>query len=97
MTLYADGVPIGSGIANGPNATITTDGATTIADGTHAITARQTQGGVQSALSDPINVTIDTAGPTVRAPREVRDTLARFGIVARPGNVRLPPLPPLWR
>ena len=36
-------------------------------------------------------------GPTVRAPREVRETLARFGIVARPGNVRLPPLPPLWR
>ena len=40
---------------------------------------------------------IDAAGPTIRAPREVRDTLARFGIVARPGNVRLPPLPPLWR
>ena len=35
--------------------------------------------------------------PTVRAPREVRETLARFGIVGRPGNVRLPPLPPLWR
>jgi protease IV len=33
----------------------------------------------------------------VRAPREVRDTLARLGIVARPGNVRLPPMPPLWR
>lgn len=40
---------------------------------------------------------IDGEGPTVRAPPEVRDTLARFGIVARPGNVRLPPLPPLWR
>jgi protease-4 len=40
---------------------------------------------------------IDATGPTVRAPREVRDALARFGIVARPGNVRLPPLPPLWR
>ena len=39
----------------------------------------------------------DATGPTVRAPREVRETLARFGIVARPGNVRLPPLPPLWR
>ena len=39
---------------------------------------------------------VDSAGPTVRAPREVRETLARFGIVARPGNVRLPPLPPLW-
>ena len=40
---------------------------------------------------------IDAQGPTVRIPREVRETLARFGIVARPGNVRLPPLPPLWR
>lgn len=40
---------------------------------------------------------IDADGPTVRAPREVRDALGRFGIVARPGNVRLPPLPPLWR
>ena len=39
---------------------------------------------------------VDAAGPTIRAPREVRETLARFGIVARPGNVRLPPLPPLW-
>ncbi len=37
------------------------------------------------------------AGRTVRAPREVREALARLGIVARPGNVRLPPLPPLWR
>ncbi len=37
------------------------------------------------------------AGPVVRAPREVRETLARMGIVAHPGNVRLPPLPPLWR
>ena len=35
--------------------------------------------------------------PTLRAPREVRDALARLGLVARPGNVRLPPLPPLWR
>ena len=40
---------------------------------------------------------IDVAGPAVRVPREVRDTLARLGVVARPGNVRLPPLPPLWR
>jgi protease IV len=39
---------------------------------------------------------LDAIGPTVRAPRELRDALARFGIVARPGNVRLPPLPPLW-
>ena len=40
---------------------------------------------------------VQASGPAVRAPREVRETLARLGIVARPGNVRLPPLPPLWR
>jgi protease-4 len=42
-------------------------------------------------------VGIDARGPQIRAPREVRDTLARLGIFARPGNARLPPLPPLWR
>ena len=36
-------------------------------------------------------------GPEVRAPRELRDLMAKFGIAAHPGNVRLPPLPPLWR
>jgi len=40
---------------------------------------------------------VDAQGPALRAPREVRETLAQFGVVARPGNVRLPPLPPLWR
>ena len=33
----------------------------------------------------------------VRLPREVREALAQLGISPRPGNVRLPPLPPLWR
>lgn len=40
---------------------------------------------------------LDAGGSTIRAPREVREAFLRFGIVARPGNVRLPPLPPLWR
>jgi protease-4 len=40
---------------------------------------------------------VDAKGPTIRAPREVREALARFGIAGHPGNVRLPPLPPLWR
>jgi protease IV len=40
---------------------------------------------------------LDAKAPTIRAPREVRETLARFGIATRQGNVRLPPLPPLWR
>jgi protease-4 len=40
---------------------------------------------------------VESSGPAIRAPREIRDLLARFGIAGRPGNVRLPPLPPLWR
>jgi protease IV len=39
---------------------------------------------------------VDSHAPMLKAPRELRDALARFGISSRPGNVRLPPLPPLW-
>jgi protease-4 len=42
-------------------------------------------------------VGVDARGPTIRAPREIREALARFGVAGRPGNVRLPPLPPLWK
>lgn len=42
-------------------------------------------------------VGVESRGPVIRAPREIRDVLARFSIAGRPGNVRLPPLPPLWR
>jgi protease-4 len=41
-------------------------------------------------------VGIDSRAPSLRAPREIREALAHLGIAARPGNVRLPPLPPLW-
>lgn len=39
---------------------------------------------------------VDTRS-SLRVPAEVRDALAHLGIATRPGNVRLPPLPPLWR
>lgn len=38
-----------------------------------------------------------SVAPTVRLPKEVREAFAQLGISVRPGNVRLPPLPPLWR
>jgi protease-4 len=40
---------------------------------------------------------IDAKGPQIRAPKQVREALARVGVYSRPGNLRLPPLPPLWR
>jgi protease-4 len=39
---------------------------------------------------------LDARGPKIRAPKQVREALARIGVYSRPGNVRLPPLPPLW-
>ena len=43
-------------------------------------------------------VGVDEArAPSLRAPRELREALARIGVSLHPGNVRLPPLPPLWR
>jgi protease-4 len=39
---------------------------------------------------------VASKGPEIRAPREVRELMARFGLSAHRGNVRLPPLPPLW-
>ncbi|MBV8392124.1 MAG: S49 family peptidase [Alphaproteobacteria bacterium] len=40
---------------------------------------------------------VDARGPTIRAPRELRELMARLGFTMRPGNARMPPLPPLWR
>ena len=50
--------------------------------------------GVGNRLLRLANVSLESSD--VRVPRDVRDLLARFGIAARPGIVRLPPLPPLW-
>jgi len=42
-------------------------------------------------------VGVEARSPAIRAPREIREALARFGVASHPGTVRLPPLPPLWR
>jgi protease-4 len=48
-------------------------------------------------LIDRVLRLAEVEAPSIRAPREIRETLSRLGIAGRPGNVRLPPLPPLWR
>ena len=65
VSIYSDGTLIGSAAAAGAAATITTDGTTTLASGSHAITARQTlSGDAQSGDSPGVNITIDTTPPT---------------------------------
>ncbi|MHB1034819.1 MAG: Ig-like domain-containing protein [Pirellulales bacterium] len=64
VTLYADGLAIGSAVATGTTTTVTTNGAYDLADGMHAITARQTPSGQSASReSAAVNVTIDTAPP----------------------------------
>jgi hypothetical protein len=66
VTVYADGVAIGSAVAGaGGMVTITTNGTIDLADGSRAITARQlVPGQSESAASSALAVTIDTTGPT---------------------------------
>lgn len=60
VRIYVDGVRFGEGTATTGNLTITTNGTSTIADGTHQITATQVVNGVESAPSPSLSVTIDT-------------------------------------
>ena len=62
VTIYADGIAIGSATAAGLSTTVLTNGTTTLTDGVRLITARQTEIGLpQSGDSASLNVTIDTA------------------------------------
>jgi len=65
VSLYSSGTLIGSTTAVATTTTITTNGASTLADGVRSITARQTLAGqLQSGDSTPLNITIDTIAPT---------------------------------
>ena len=64
VTVYADGVPIGSGTASGTSTTVTTNGTTSLADNGHVITAVQTEPGKSaSPASPPLTINIDTVPP----------------------------------
>ena len=64
MTLYADGVAVGTVNASDTTTAVTTDGARALSAGVHSFTARQTAPGQDpSAASAPAAVTIATAPP----------------------------------
>ncbi|MHB9049161.1 MAG: Ig-like domain-containing protein [Pirellulales bacterium] len=64
VTLYADGAAVGSAVADGATTVVTTSGSSELADGTHAITARQTRAGeAETTDSAILSVTIDTVAP----------------------------------
>jgi hypothetical protein len=68
VTVYADGVAIGSAVAAGAVTTVITDGVTVLGDGARNITARQALvGEFESADSAGLIVTIDTIAPRVTA------------------------------
>jgi hypothetical protein len=65
VTIYSDGVAIGSAVAGGTTTTVPTNGTLDLADGNRSITARQTESGkAESANSPTLVVTVDTAAPT---------------------------------
>jgi uncharacterized delta-60 repeat protein len=61
VTIYADGVAIGSAVALSSTTTITTNGSATLDDGLHAFIARQSAAGqLLSAASANLSVNIET-------------------------------------
>ena len=66
VDVYAGAALIGSATALGTSTTITTDGATALADGTYAITARQSLAGAPSASASPAReIAVDATRPTL--------------------------------
>ena len=64
VRLYAGSTLLGSALASGTSTTVTTDGTTTLTDGLHSITARQTEPLLlESAASVALVIQVDTSPP----------------------------------
>ncbi len=68
VLLFASGTLIGSTMADGSEIVLTTDGQTTVPDGSHEITAVQRFQGVESAASSPLVLQIDSQPPSPMNP-----------------------------
>jgi hypothetical protein len=64
IVLYSDSTAIGSAVASGTTTIVTTNGVTTLPDGSHSITATQTSPQqATSGSSPPLAITIETTPP----------------------------------
>jgi hypothetical protein len=69
VSIFVDGVNVGSAVAAGTTTTVVTNGTSALANGARSITARQTPaGGSESPDSLAQTVTIDTVAPSLSAP-----------------------------
>ncbi|CDL00464.1 conserved protein of unknown function [Magnetospirillum gryphiswaldense MSR-1 v2] len=67
VTVYKDGVSIGTATADGTGAWSFDHTGTTLAAGAHAFTAKATLSGQDSATCSALNVTVDTTAPSAPA------------------------------
>jgi hypothetical protein len=69
VVVFSDGTQIGSALANSATTIVTTNGTLDLVDGTHSITARQTENGKSVSLSSAaLSIVIDTLAPTAAVP-----------------------------
>ena len=69
VTIYAGDTEIGNAVAAGTTTVVATNGSDDLLDGSHSITARQTEPGkTESPDSAALSVTVDTQAPTASVP-----------------------------
>ena len=79
VTLFDGSTQIGQGTADGNTVTITTDGSTTLTDGTHQITAVQSFQNATSVSSSALSITVNTAVSQFTTPPPALPTSVQAG------------------
>src|SRR5262249_36141536 len=82
IKIYSDGTQIGQATASGTTTTVTTNGLNVLSDGTHNITATQTESGkTESVPSTALQITVDTLPPSLSASTDFKFLLAPQSLV----------------
>jgi hypothetical protein len=82
IKVFSDGTQIGQATASGATTTVTTNGLNVLSDGSHNITATQTESGKsESAASGPLQIMVDTLPPSLSAPTDFKFLVAPQSLV----------------